>query len=841
MTDNATIREKGRAVVLAALMVFSVVAMSAAFAGGAAAAQDSYGDDGDVNDGNTQLNNSDRLFQGQVGYVLNDSVGVSTDLSNASTVELHDEDGNWVRDLDVKKAGADHDFVAEDELYIEVSTEILDGSSYNVTDEDEVNVQFDVSTHTLTSEFTDDSVTNANSGTSTELSIDSERSGITTEVSAEGLDHKDLWSIFGDGSTLDDGNVTAAEGVAYVDAEEDSIVLEGREDFNADFDGIEAGEYEFTASVTDTTAEDTATIQVSEIDEDYYFSNVESVSEGEIAEITLGLEGADTASVVLGEDDTFAAAVTVNDVSGDEITLEYNTYNNEWDIADDDSDAYLTNEKTNDALDNGNDSLPAWNWDLTLGQGLDTQNFTLNEEHDRDVLTVSDYAGVGDTTSYTAPADAGIHGDYEAYDEATVTETDTFAVEDGIVVALEDFGADGAVAANGSDLLDKEGVNIDVAEQTSGPINNAENWSTNAGDLDAELITTDLDSYDGDLLVTLDPAGNASFAADQSYDVTVTIDAETSSFMDADEDDDYEQEFEISFEDRELSWDEIDSLPAEDGATASGTTTVAPGTDLSANADSPSDEGGFVDYTSAVVNDDYTFDAEFDLAGETPGVHFDLTANEDTSVASPADAAVLEDVQLTAADEPEPETDVDVSAEYDSPITTEESTDISAVVTNNGDTAQTVDVELTFNGETYTEEGVEVGANSSETVTLTTVNGEDLDASDYDLTISVSNENVDASADGTLTVEDASENGAENGAENGDENGAENGDENGTENGNENGAENGNENGDENGNENGNENGGEDDGEDDGTPGFGIAVALVAMLAAAMLALRRQN
>jgi len=37
MTNDTTYREQGRALILAALMVLSVVAMSAAFAGGAAA------------------------------------------------------------------------------------------------------------------------------------------------------------------------------------------------------------------------------------------------------------------------------------------------------------------------------------------------------------------------------------------------------------------------------------------------------------------------------------------------------------------------------------------------------------------------------------------------------------------------------------------------------------------------------------------------------------------------------------------------------------------------------------------------------------------------------------
>ncbi|NUB92688.1 PGF-CTERM sorting domain-containing protein [Haloterrigena sp. SYSU A121-1] len=799
-----------------------------------------------MNDGNTQLNDSDRLFQGQVGYVLNSSIDGSN-LSDAGTVELHDADGNWVRDLDVKEASSDKadnvDFLNEGEQYIEVSTEILDGSSYNVTDEQKINIAFDVSTHTLTTEFSSDSVTNKGS---VDLTVDSERSGITTEVSAEGLNHEDLWNIFGNSSAeLNNSNVNDSDSVVYVDAEENSIVLNGREDFEADFTGIAAGEYQFTSSVTDTTAEDTATIQVTEAgDTDYAITNVEQVESGDIAEITVALEETQDATVVLGSEDTdYATAVNLTGVENDEITLTFNTHeagNSPWGVAGDDSDDAIDSSNVyNDELQD--DPLPEYNWRLAIGDELtsdfdetDLSTYKLNQEYDRDALVVQSHSGFGDVTTYTAPADQSIENleDFNEY----ATATDTIAENDSLLLTLEDFGAEGALEDITNDY--QQDFILEITQTESGVISDdTTEFNSSNGSLDLELVTTSSENYEGDLVFLVSGDNLESYEnlnyENAEFETTFTVNDSNEYVA---EDEDIEYDVALDFEQRTLEWDDIDSLPAKDGAQASGTTNVAPGTEINTEVDS--DEGGFVDLSDAVVAADGTFTTEFDLAGETPGVHFKMTA---TDTVDEDNTAVAEDVTLEAASDDEPETDVDVSAEYDSPITTEESTDISAVVTNNGDTAQTVDVELTFNGEVYTEEGVEVGANSSETVTLTTVNGEDLDAGDYDLTISVSNENVDASADGTLTVEDASENGEENGDENGAENGDENGNENGTENGDENGTENGDENGTENGNENGDENGGEDDGEDDGTPGFGIAVALVAMLAAAMLALRRQN
>jgi len=82
MTQNETsYREKGRAVVLAALMVLSVVAMSAAFAGGAAASHNDDAWEGhtngdDIDSGAANL--SDRVFAGQV---IVQNYTSSTDLS----------------------------------------------------------------------------------------------------------------------------------------------------------------------------------------------------------------------------------------------------------------------------------------------------------------------------------------------------------------------------------------------------------------------------------------------------------------------------------------------------------------------------------------------------------------------------------------------------------------------------------------------------------------------------------------------------------------------------------------------------------------------------------------
>src|SRR6056297_3570226 len=77
MTNETSYREKGRAVFLTAMMVLSVVAMSAAFVGGAAAAENNRYEDGIV------VEDGDTIYQGEDDLTFADSF--STTLTGAES------------------------------------------------------------------------------------------------------------------------------------------------------------------------------------------------------------------------------------------------------------------------------------------------------------------------------------------------------------------------------------------------------------------------------------------------------------------------------------------------------------------------------------------------------------------------------------------------------------------------------------------------------------------------------------------------------------------------------------------------------------------------------------
>ncbi|WP_233710685.1 PGF-CTERM sorting domain-containing protein [Natronococcus pandeyae] len=623
---------------------------------------------------------------------------------------------------------------------------------------------------------------------STDFSFDSDRDdGYDVVVSSDDLDEDELDEIFGADDSVD----------TSVDSDDGVVTLEGvgnADNLDADFSDAEVGEYNITFDVADTVDSDEATVEVTDEELDYEFVDVSEPAQGELGQITIGVSESDTAAVVLGDDDDgYVSTIELENIDDEEVTLLFNTHaaaDEPW-IVHEDSDAEIADQDVDTEL-GSDEAFPAYNWDLSVGDSVSDNE--IDNEYDRDRLVVQDRTTPGDVSLETAPA-ADEVSDFDSYDDATVTATDSVADEDALIVTVDDFGAEGIIAGlHGDADLDDEGIVLSITEQESGPIGEPTTWSTDADDehLDAELVNTAQDDYDGDLVFVVHNADELEVGDDYDVEFEITDD---NRYVD-DEDDEFSEELELSIVDRVVEWDAIESLPAEEDATANGTTTVAPGTELEANADSPNDEGGFVAFTDAVVTagDDgaHVFSAEFDLAGEQDGVLFDLTVEDHESDAEDT----LEDVELVGAEEPEPET-------YDLDVTVE------------NEDGEALDADVTVDGES------DWGALENGTYTVT-ADHDDYKSASEDVTIDGDDKSV------TLTLEEEEDKNGED--KNGDD---ENGDD-------KNGDD---ENGDDDANgDDANGDDGDDEGEDDdSTPGFGVAVAVVALLAAAMLALRRDN
>jgi len=105
--------------------------------------------------------------------------------------------------------------------------------------------------------------------------------------------------------------------------------------FSANFsnvDDLNTGNYEFTFEATDTSAEDTASIEVTEAGEGELELSEGSydVAQGDVSEITVELNEVTEGTVVIGneEDDNYQANISIDDdvdVDG-EVVLNFNTF-----------------------------------------------------------------------------------------------------------------------------------------------------------------------------------------------------------------------------------------------------------------------------------------------------------------------------------------------------------------------------------------------------------------------------------------------------------------------------------------------------------------------------------
>ncbi|RQG98533.1 BGTF surface domain-containing protein [Natrarchaeobius oligotrophus] len=358
-------REKGRAVFLAAIMVLSVVAMSTAFIGGAAAA------DAELNSGST-------YWQGQELEIT----------GNASDVDADEE-------LQIREYDGDGDIGGlQDEFSLEggeaiIETDGLDDADYVVTLADDRNqaieftssgeatlasdadsAYFEITSQSLDVDIADGEVNNG-ANSVTEVDVDSNRGSYSLIVEeADGdLSSQDLFNIFVDNDSVSnelsatgasdvdelyeeirDGhsdtslvydNLSAIDSgasyhtfgefeVSLVEGEDEYIVFNDINDreHDVDFEGIAADEYELEFSGHDSTAEDSVTIEVADEDVDVNFDQtVYTQTAGDVVEFTVELEDTDSAYIQFGDEDAgFVDILYVEDDEDDgEVTVQVNT------------------------------------------------------------------------------------------------------------------------------------------------------------------------------------------------------------------------------------------------------------------------------------------------------------------------------------------------------------------------------------------------------------------------------------------------------------------------------------------------------------------------------------
>ncbi len=443
-----------------------------------------------------------------------------------------------------------------------------------------------------------------NSGNSEEeFEVDSKRGSFDVEVTADDLDADELQNIFAD----EDDVSNTEDGVAFS--------VRGGSTATGNFSGIDADNYTLDFSVTDTDAEDSVDINVSDAgdSEAEFASSVTSDQVGDVADITVELENTDTAAVTVGniQDDGYQANLTVEDGNDDgEVTIQFNTYEagntTGSDLASaansDDSVTVLEGDNLTATTFSSSRLLTDHGYRMTVRAGEDPTA----DSDDPGTLNLrprsTDSLSVG-----TAPQDMS-YDDVEDLADS-VSQDSTISEGDQIVVEVDASGIEGLVggADDYSEFTNDENVSITVEQEEA---------KANRDPKTAELSDSNTDVYtngDEDLYyLVVDSSALDISSDDGSYEATFTVE-ENSKLNPSDDDETVSDTFEMDGREGTIQPPEVE---ASSGQTISGTTTIAAGSEVRITAEGDDTDNPFLLEETATVQNDGSFSAEFDFGGE---------------------------------------------------------------------------------------------------------------------------------------------------------------------------------------------------------------------------------
>ncbi|KYH27798.1 hypothetical protein HAPAU_04690 [Halalkalicoccus paucihalophilus] len=558
------------------------------------------------------------------------------------------------------------------------------------------------------------------------------------------------------------------------------------EGVSADFSDIETGEYNVTVSVEDTTAETTTSVEVTEeVEANAEFdSSTYSEEAGDIVEFTVDLQGTDNATVDLTEgDENYNASINVVDNDGDgEVTVYFNTYNAGKEAEDtfytaDDSEDTVS---LNGAFDGEGEEKLGDEYRL-LPADFNLELYVNSEETDLATLVLND-GSTGDIDTAVAPAGADISSDVDDLENATTTGSDV-ADGDQLVIGVDVSGVFGQLA---NDDFDSSDLNLTVEQS------NPERY-TSANTIENFDVVTDADN--NRIYFVVDTT-NENIDADQEYDVTFSVSEDyVNSYSESNDNNAEEAETSFSVTERNIevtgdfNADGVLQVENDENATVTGESNAAPGTDVQIRLRATGDDPFLMSQT-AEVGDEGAIESTFDLSEHEAGQNFTVRMtdnNGEEEVQQQVDATLVE-----SAGQPHTVTitveDADGNAVSGADVSVADQTETT------GDDGQ-VTFEL-WHGEydvTATHDG-------EETTGTLTINDEDDTTDEGTLVLGEENQNIN---DGDEQNQDDNNNDEKNGDDN-------------------------------------NNDGSGDDSEGEDQPGFGIAVALIALLAAAGIALRNR-
>jgi PGF-CTERM protein len=601
-------------------------------------------------DGTELLTDGGTFFQGQVLF-RDDGVTAGETLE----VRFLNDDGSAGGLTDVGQISA------ADDGTVEIDTSELGSDSYVLEDsQNNVIASFEVTQQSLSVSFADDTVDNGGPSSTVEFNADSNRASFRHQIEADFGGSEILASDIAEGFGINLSATNPALGAVGVDPDDDgdNEVLEidatGDDTFTFDasvFD--EGGSLNVTVTAADTTAEDTASVQVNDLGAGSADFASESIQDqrGDITDVTVELSGpASQAAVQFGSDEAnFNLSVVATDGDDDgEITFSLNTVTYDVSVGADDSvDRVVRTEVPSDVLADAD-------YDLRVINGG-----TIPAEVSDDRLNDVELATYGllersttDFRTHTVPRDADLDVNedgsvtaddvIEGLDAGVVTPTSDIAKGDRLVHQIVASGLDGFIAsANGDTTTERFfntlGDSIVLTIEQDEPGRNQEPKQVSLDSENTQVIAGD-DQY---FLVT-ETGDVSAVPEDGSFTTSLEFDpAEDDPFFRTET---FTTGFE--FQQPEISITQANATASGNG-TITGSSTLAPGSQVRVTIRSENATIGFVESGTTTVEQDGTFSIQFDLSEQNSGDTYSITARSSGVTASDEADGTVQAAQAT--------------------------------------------------------------------------------------------------------------------------------------------------------------------------------------------------
>ncbi|WP_369680782.1 BGTF surface domain-containing protein [Halorubellus sp. JP-L1] len=584
-------------------------------------------------------------------------------------------------------------------------------------------VGFEIVEQTLSTNL--DPSTVANSGvddTETTLEIDSNRAdNFNAYVLSENLTDDELLAIFDTSTTgssdadIDqDGDANDDDGIVVTD-----LTRNDNNEATLNFTDVEAGPKDISFLVTDTTASDEASVNVNAPAEGSaaFVSQALSDERGDIVTVNVSITGdTDRATVNFGGPDVryTESATVVDDDDDGYVEFYWNTRlagtgsSNTFQLPSG-SDDQIASTSLSSQFSGSSQSLGAAEYPVNATVG--------GEETGVATIVINNPSNVERSiTSWTAPEGKNaLSPDSDDYFADHITQDSTVAIEDELVLEIQTAGIYGdLVPSASSDVVTTgpfdqiNGAQLNITQTADSTPANTPSATINTSNKTALLSPSD------NTLYMFVDTGTDNFSVSdrnprQTFNVNMTF---MKSWAYGNSQSSTVSQVSVIQRTGDIDGAEPNSedpltVSQSDSAEVTGTSSVASGTNLTVTARSSSGQNPFLRQGTATVQSDGTWTTTLDVSDIPEGTNFSVSLKDGSNTLEAVDAQIggASDLQLASLDAPE-------TAAPGSNIT------VTATVENTGDSSGETEVAYQFDGETVETQNVSVDAGSTAEVTF---------------------------------------------------------------------------------------------------------------------------